>query len=55
VKITEEEEVEACSLNCSISRVKGRVGAPGWGLRLVTSGSIIHMDLHKPNNKLVNV
>jgi len=29
VKITEEEEVEACSLNCSISRVKGCVGAPG--------------------------
>jgi hypothetical protein len=35
-------------------RVDGRAGAPGWGLRRVTSGPIIHTDLHKPNNKLVN-
>jgi hypothetical protein len=30
------------------------VKAPKWGLEQVTSGSNIHMDLHKPNNKLVN-
>jgi len=26
----------------------------GWGLRRVTSKSITHINLHKPNNKLVN-
>jgi hypothetical protein len=26
----------------------------GWGLGRVTSGSIIQMDLHKQNNKLVS-
>jgi hypothetical protein len=30
------------------------VGAAEWGLPQMTSKSIIHMDLHKPNNKLVN-
>jgi hypothetical protein len=30
------------------------VGASEWGLKQVTSGSIIHIDLHKPNNKLVS-
>jgi len=39
---------------CNISGVEGHVGAPGWGLRRVTSGSIIHTDLHKLNNKLVS-
>jgi hypothetical protein len=42
------------SLACSISRVEGHAGALGWGLGQVISGSIIHMDLHKPNNKLVS-
>jgi hypothetical protein len=42
-------------LVCNISRVKGCVGALKWGLGRLTSKSIIHMDLHKPNNKLVNV
>jgi hypothetical protein len=51
---TLEEGVGARFLTCSISRVEGRVGALGWGLGQVTSGSIIHKDLHKPNNKLVN-
>jgi hypothetical protein len=36
------------------SRVEGRAGAPGWGLKRVTSKSIIHMNLQKPNNKLIN-
>jgi hypothetical protein len=33
--------------------VERRVGASGWGLEIVTSKSIIHIDLHKPNNKLI--
>jgi hypothetical protein len=41
-------------LVCSTSGVKGRVGAPRWGLGRLTSNSITHMDLHKLNNKLVN-
>ncbi len=35
-------------------RVEGRVGASGWGPGQVTSGSIIHTNIHKPNNKLVS-
>jgi hypothetical protein len=34
--------------------VEVHVGAPGWGLRRVTSKSITHMDIHKLNNKLVS-
>jgi hypothetical protein len=34
--------------------VKGHVGALGCGLRWMISGSILHTNLHKPNNKLVN-
>ncbi len=34
--------------------VEGHVEALGWGLGRVTSKSITHTDLHKPNNKLVN-
>jgi hypothetical protein len=34
--------------------VEGRVKTPRWGLEWVTSGSINHMDLHTPNNKLIN-
>ncbi len=30
-----------------------RAGALGWGLGRLTSNSITHTDLHKPNNKLV--
>ncbi len=40
------------SLICNTSGVKGRVGAPGWGLSGVTSTSIIHTDVHSLNNKL---
>jgi hypothetical protein len=53
VKITEGKGVGACSLARSTSGVKGHVGALGWGLRRLTSKSIIHINLHKPNNKLV--
>ncbi len=41
-------------LACSTSWVEGRVEALRWGLGQVTSGSIIHIDLHNPNNKLVS-
>jgi hypothetical protein len=42
------------SLACSISGLEGCAGALGWGLGRLTSGSIIHTNLHKSNNKLVN-
>jgi hypothetical protein len=35
--------------------VKRHVVTSRWGLIRMTSGSIIHIDLNKPNNKLVNV
>jgi hypothetical protein len=50
-----EKRIGTCSLAFSTLRVKGRVGVLGWGLGRVTSKSITHMDLHKPNNKLVSV
>ncbi len=55
VKTMEGKGVEVCSLARSISRVKGRARASGWGLGILTRNSIIHTDLHKPNNKLVSV
>jgi hypothetical protein len=54
VKITEGERVEVHSLICNTSRVERCARAPGWGFGWVTNWSIIHMDLHKPNNKLVS-
>ncbi len=45
----------ACSLARNTLKVEGHARALGWGLRSVTSTSIIHTDLHKPNNKLVSV
>ncbi len=54
VKTSEGEGVGAHSLVCSISGVEGRVGALGWGLGRLISNSITHMDMHKPNSKLVN-
>jgi hypothetical protein len=50
----EEKGAGICSLTRSTLGVKGHVGAPRWGLGRMTSKSIIHMDLYKPNNKLVN-
>ncbi len=35
-------------------KVEGRAKDLGWGLGRVTSKSITHTDLHKPNNKLVS-
>jgi hypothetical protein len=54
VKIIKGEGVGARSLAHNTLGVEGCVGALGWGIRLMKSGSTIHMDLHKPNNKLVN-
>jgi hypothetical protein len=55
MKTTEEEKVGICSLAHNISGVEEQARASGWGLRGVTSKSIVHMNLYKPNNKLVSV
>jgi hypothetical protein len=49
-----EKGVGVHSLACSTSRVDRRAGAPRWGLEKMTSKSINHTDLQKPNNKLFN-
>jgi hypothetical protein len=49
-----DKELKARSQAHSTMGVEGRVGTPGQGLERTTSWSIIHMDLHKPNNKLVS-
>ncbi len=54
VKTTKEEGITVCSLTYSILGVEGHLRALKWGLGQVTSESIIHMNLKKPNNKLVN-
>jgi hypothetical protein len=54
MKTTEKEKIEICSLICNASRVDGHVGAPRCGLGRMTSESIIHANLHKPNNKFVS-
>jgi hypothetical protein len=54
VKTMEGEGIGACSLTHNISMVEGHVGTPGWGLGRLTSKSITHTNLHKPNNKLVS-
>jgi hypothetical protein len=54
VKTSEKQGVGAYSLGHNTLRVEGHAGALGWGLGRVTSRSIIHMALHKPNNKLTN-
>jgi len=53
LKIVEGYEVRVRSLTRNIWGVEGRVGASGWGLGWITSRSIIHTNLHKPNNKLI--
>jgi hypothetical protein len=49
-----KKKVKICFFIHSILGVKGCARAIRWGLKQVASGSIICMDLHKPNNKLVN-
>ncbi len=56
LKVTtmEGEGVGGHSLAHNTSRVEGCARALGWGLERLTNKSITHMDLHKPNNKLVS-
>ncbi len=54
VKTTEGEGVGVCSLAHNTSGVEGHVGTLGLGLGRLISKSIILIDLHKLNNKLVN-
>jgi hypothetical protein len=49
--IMERQRVGARSLVRNTSGVDGHVGALGWGLGRSISKSIIHTNLHKPNNK----
>jgi hypothetical protein len=53
VKTTEGKGVGVRSLACNIFGLEGHARALGWGLGRMTSKSITHTDLHKPNNKLV--
>jgi hypothetical protein len=54
VTTTKGKGVGAHSLTLNTSKVKEHVWVLGWGLKRLTSKLIAHMDLHKPNNKLVN-
>jgi len=54
VKTSEGERVEVRSLVRNILGVKGCARDLGWGLGRLTSKSITHTDLHKPNNKFVS-
>ncbi len=54
VKITKGKGIGARPLVHSTLGVEGCAGALGWGLGRLKSKSIIYMDLHKPNHKLVN-
>jgi hypothetical protein len=55
METTEKEKVGVHSLTHNISKVEGHAEVPRWVFGRVISKSIIHTDLHKPNNKLVNV
>jgi hypothetical protein len=50
---TTKKKVGVHSLARNILGVEGHARTPGWGLRWVTSGSIIHTNLHI-SNKLVS-
>jgi hypothetical protein len=54
VETIKKEGIGVHSLVCNILGAEGHVGASRWGLGRVTSRSIIHMNMHKPNNKLVS-
>jgi len=55
VKTMEGEVVRTHSLTHNTSGIEGRAGALRWGLGTLISKSITHMNLHKPNIKLINV
>jgi hypothetical protein len=48
-----EKGVGICSLAHNTLEVKKCIEISGWGLGRMIIGVIIHMDLHKPNNKLI--
>jgi hypothetical protein len=54
VKTVEEERIGLRSLTHSTSRVEMCAQILRWGLGQVANESIIHIDMHKPNNKLVS-
>jgi hypothetical protein len=54
VKTSKGKGVGASFLAHSTLGVEGCAGAPRQGLEKMTSKSIIHIDLHKPNDKLVS-
>ncbi len=54
VKTIEKERIKVRSLTHSTLGVEGHVGALRCGLGGMIIESIIHTDLHKPNNKLVS-
>ncbi len=54
IKTMEGYWIGICFLACNTLGVKGHAEVPGWGLRQMTKKSIIHTNLHKPNNKFVN-
>jgi hypothetical protein len=54
VKTSKGKRVEVRSMACNILGVKGCARALGRGLRRLTSKSMTHIDLHKPNNKFVS-
>jgi hypothetical protein len=49
---TMKEGIGVHSLICSTYIVERHIRTSGWGLGQMTSESIIHMNLHKLNNKL---
>jgi hypothetical protein len=51
---TVDKRIGIRSVARNILGVEGRAETPRWGLGRVTSESIIHTDLHSPNNKLVS-
>jgi hypothetical protein len=55
VNTSKEEGIIIHSLVHNTSGVEGFAKVPGWGLRQMTSESIIHKNLYKPNNKLISV
>jgi len=57
VKTTEEKKLEHTPWFATLWGYKGVLmcaRASGWGLGRLTSDLITHIDLHKPNNKLVS-
>jgi hypothetical protein len=54
VKTIKAQGVGVRSFACSTLGVEGHAKRLGWGLGRMISESIIHMNLHKPNNKLVS-